>query len=328
MGAEPHGQQPPGCADSRSVGPAGQGRALPRMELTSGPAMLATLGGFLALVLGLTILLLPLLVSELSRPRDAAWGAVVLLLGLVLVTSSERLTGAPMLAVLCGGLLIGRLGSEVAQGRWRALSDEERASLLSPQRWSRSLEQLAASASSLLESASGLLSGLQAALAQRSQGRSKGKRWVRADAGAPATGEAAAPAEPTLAAAEADHPEGAEMGPDAPDALAEAPQAARPAEAAAAAQPDPGPQPDSPSQSDPPAQSNPQPETEGQTPQAASGAQEPAAAARGSRTDLPQGDADVRVVADFTAIDALLDAAEPSGSAASEAERLPPQPDS
>lgn len=52
--------------------------------------MLATLGGILALVLGLVILLLPLLATELSRPRDSFWGAVVLLLGLVLVTKIGR----------------------------------------------------------------------------------------------------------------------------------------------------------------------------------------------------------------------------------------------
>ncbi|MFM9102322.1 MAG: Ycf66 family protein, partial [Cyanobium sp.] len=62
--------------------------------------MLAILGGALALVIGLAVLLLPLLLPELSRARDAVWGAVVLLLGLVLVTSAERLRGAPMLGVL------------------------------------------------------------------------------------------------------------------------------------------------------------------------------------------------------------------------------------
>ena len=77
--------------------------------------MLATLSGDLCLLLGLALLLLPLLAVELSRPRDGVWGAVVLLLGLVLVTSTDRLRGAPMLAVLCAGLLIARLGSEVGQ---------------------------------------------------------------------------------------------------------------------------------------------------------------------------------------------------------------------
>jgi len=51
--------------------------------------MFATLGGTLTLLVGLAVLLLPLLANELSRPRDAAWGAVVLLLGLVLVTCAE-----------------------------------------------------------------------------------------------------------------------------------------------------------------------------------------------------------------------------------------------
>ena len=86
--------------------------------------MVATLGGLAALLIGLAILLLPLLATELSRPRDSAWGAVMLLLGLVVVSSRDRLTGAHMLAVLCGGLLIGRLGLEVGQGRWRQLTGD------------------------------------------------------------------------------------------------------------------------------------------------------------------------------------------------------------
>ena len=57
--------------------------------------MLATLSGDLCLVAGLALLLLPLLAVQLSRPRDGVWGAVILLLGLVLVTSSDRLRGAP-----------------------------------------------------------------------------------------------------------------------------------------------------------------------------------------------------------------------------------------
>ena len=67
--------------------------------------MLATLSGDICLLFGLALLLLPLLAVELSRPRDGVWGAVVLILGLVLVTSSDRMRGAPMLAVLCGSLL-------------------------------------------------------------------------------------------------------------------------------------------------------------------------------------------------------------------------------
>ncbi|MFN9638084.1 MAG: Ycf66 family protein [Synechococcaceae cyanobacterium] len=155
--------------------------------------MLATIGGTLALVVGVAVLLLPVLVSELSRPRDAAWGAVVLLLGLVLVTSAERLTGAPMLAVLCGGLLIGRLGGEVGLGRWRQLTPEERQRLGSGERWRSGLGQLGASLAGLLGVAGGALGGLGSALGglggavggagagRGAGGRSRrgGKRWVR-----------------------------------------------------------------------------------------------------------------------------------------------------
>ncbi len=148
-------------------------------------AMLATLGGTLALLSGLAVLVLPLLLPELSRPRDAAWGALVLLLGLVLVTSAERLTGAPMLGVLCGGLLIGRLSVEVGQGRWRQLSEEEQERLRSAERWQTALAQLTASAAQL----GGLVAGLGAALGKGLQGgrqeKSSGKRWVRPEASPP-----------------------------------------------------------------------------------------------------------------------------------------------
>jgi hypothetical protein len=157
--------------------------------------MLATLAGTLALALGVVVLLLPLVVNELSRPRDAVWGGVVLLLGLVLVTSAERLTGAPMLAVLCGGLLIGRLGSEVGLARWRQLSEEERQRLGSPQRWRTGLTQLGASLAVLLQratAAAGILGGLAA---QRQAPRSKGRRWVRPEpASEPASNKEAPPA--------------------------------------------------------------------------------------------------------------------------------------
>lgn len=144
--------------------------------------MLATLGGLLALLLGLTILLLPLLASELSRPRDSAWGAVVLLLGLVLVTSADRLTGAPMLGVLSGGLLIGRLAAEVSQGRWRQLSPEEQQRLWSAERWQTSLQQAGATLAHLIAVVTTAGSGLGEWLAQRRQPKSSGKRWVRPEA--------------------------------------------------------------------------------------------------------------------------------------------------
>lgn len=144
--------------------------------------MLATLTGDLCLLVGLAVLLLPLLATELSRPRDGVWGAVVLLLGLVLVTSNDRLRGAPMLAVACGALLIGRLGSEVAQARWQQLSPEEQQRLGSRERWASSLQQLIAVLASLGSTASSVAASIKpptpAQPAREGASRS-GKRWVR-----------------------------------------------------------------------------------------------------------------------------------------------------
>ena len=146
--------------------------------------MLATLAGDLCLLLGLAVLLLPLLATELSRPRDGIWGGVVLLLGLVLVTSSDRLRGAPMLAVICSALLISRLGSEVAQARWQRLSQEEQQRLRSKERWSTSLQQLVTSITTLLSNLSAAVGSLKSepAAANREEGSSRsGKRWIRPD---------------------------------------------------------------------------------------------------------------------------------------------------
>jgi hypothetical protein len=148
--------------------------------------MLATLGGLLALLLGLAILLLPLLATELSRPRDSVWGAVVLLLGLILVTSADRLTGAPMLGVLCGGLLIGRLAAEVSQGRWRQLSQEEQQRLWSKERWQTSLQQAGATVTHLIAQVGASSTGLGQWLAERRQPKTSGKRWVRPEEPEPA----------------------------------------------------------------------------------------------------------------------------------------------
>jgi isoleucyl-tRNA synthetase len=164
--------------------------------------MFATLGGCLALLLGLVVLLVPLLTPELSRARDAVWGAVVLLLGLVLVTSSDRLGGSPMVAVLCGGLLIGRLGTEVGQQRWRALTPEEQQRLGSGAHWRTALGQVLASLGALQGMASQTVSDLLPRQTQAAgqaptaftptafKGKGKGKtggqtkRWVRPETNA------------------------------------------------------------------------------------------------------------------------------------------------
>ena len=144
--------------------------------------MLATIAGDLCLLLGLAVLLLPLLATELSRPRDGVWGGIVLLLGLVLVTSSDRLRGAPMLAVICSALLISRLGAEVAQSRWQRLSQEEQQRLRSKERWATSSQQLSTSVTTLLTNLQTAFTSLkpEPPAATREEGSSRsGKRWVR-----------------------------------------------------------------------------------------------------------------------------------------------------
>ena len=149
-------------------------------------SMLAILSGDLCLLFGLGLLLLPLLAVELSRPRDGVWGAVVLLLGLVLVTSSDRMRGAPMLAVLCGSLLISRLGAEVGQARWRALSEDEQQRLGSIDHWLTSLRQLGTAMGSLSEGLGGIARQL------KPSGRSGvgDKVWVRPEEAANSTAAA------------------------------------------------------------------------------------------------------------------------------------------
>jgi hypothetical protein len=160
--------------------------------------MLAVLVGALALLFGLALLLLPLLSPELARPRDALWAAVVLLLGLVLVTAAERLTGAPMLGVLCGGLLVGRLGTEVGQQRWLQLPSEGRSQLQDLNLWKGRLADLGSRVSQLLGLIGGLLGWLQERMAKAKAPITK--KWVRAEepsaAQAPELGAASEPGEP------------------------------------------------------------------------------------------------------------------------------------
>jgi hypothetical protein len=163
--------------------------------------MVAVLAGSMALLAGLILLLLPLLASELSRPRDSAWGAVALLLGLDLVTTAERLRGAPMLGVLCGGLLVLRLGSEVGRSRWRQLSSEEQQRLSSAERWRSSLAQASAALLALVEGSGKVLAGLGAWIAARRRTPVVTKRWVRPES--PSVAESQPPGPPS-AAEEAD----------------------------------------------------------------------------------------------------------------------------
>ncbi|MEB3259581.1 MAG: hypothetical protein VKP63_03030 [Cyanobacteriota bacterium] len=160
--------------------------------------MVATLAGLGALLFGLALLLLPLLVTELSRPGDSAWGALVLVLALVLVTSAERLSGSPMLAVISGGLLVGRLTVEVGRGRWRQLTPEEKGRLGTRERWLSSLSQARIALAELLEPVGRQGAALLARWGQPGQPKASGKRWVRPEAAADISSEGEASAVPEV----------------------------------------------------------------------------------------------------------------------------------
>jgi hypothetical protein len=98
---------------------------------------------------------------------------------LVLVTCADRLTGSPMLAVISGGLLIGRLTVEVGNGRWRQLSPEEQGRLGSWERWRTSLSQSGTALQGLVEVSGAKASDLLTSWQERRQPKTTGKRWVR-----------------------------------------------------------------------------------------------------------------------------------------------------
>ena len=139
--------------------------------------MLAVVIGYFSILVGLGILFLPLIITELSRPKDSAWGALIIVLGLILVTSSNRFIGTPMLAVLFGSLVICRLGLEVSQSRWQQLSSEERLRVQSTERWFTSIKELGHVFLGLGRSIKELMNIFQS----NSKRVSKNKKWIRPD---------------------------------------------------------------------------------------------------------------------------------------------------
>ncbi len=98
-----------------------------------------------------------------------------MILGLVLITSKERLSGSPMLAVLFSSLIIFRLLLEVSQNRWQQLTLEEKAGIKSFSLWNNRISQIIA--------VFGRLGSIVLAISDLFKGKPKpssiGKKWVR-----------------------------------------------------------------------------------------------------------------------------------------------------
>ena len=104
--------------------------------------MFISIFGYLFLFVGLFMLALPLILVELSRPRDWLNGGLFLFLGLFLLVENDLLRGSINLFVLSVATLIGKMIYEIIQNRWYQLSFEEKQRISSFERWFESFKQL------------------------------------------------------------------------------------------------------------------------------------------------------------------------------------------
>ena len=104
--------------------------------------MVVSIFGYLFLFVGLLILALPLMLVDLSRPRDWLMGGLFFFLGLFLQVENEILRGSINLLVISMAILYGKMILEIFQTRWYQLSSEEKKRIGSFQRWFESFKQL------------------------------------------------------------------------------------------------------------------------------------------------------------------------------------------
>ena len=104
--------------------------------------MLISIFGYLFLFIGILILILPLILVELSRPKDWLVGGLFLFIGLFLYVENEILRGSINLLVISMAILYAKLMIEIFQTRWYQLGSDEKKRIGSYQRWFESIKQL------------------------------------------------------------------------------------------------------------------------------------------------------------------------------------------
>ncbi len=104
--------------------------------------MIVSISGYLFLFVGFLILAIPLMLVELSRPRDWLMGGLFLFLGLFLLVENDLLRGSINLLVISMAILYGKMILEIIQTRWNQLSSEEKKRIGSLKRWFESFKQL------------------------------------------------------------------------------------------------------------------------------------------------------------------------------------------
>ena len=104
--------------------------------------MLISIFGYLFFSFGLLILFLPIIIVELSRPRDWLIGGLFLFLGVFLLLENDLLRGSINLFVVSTSILFWKMFLEITQNRWFQLSLEEKKRIGSFERWVESFKQL------------------------------------------------------------------------------------------------------------------------------------------------------------------------------------------
>ena len=136
--------------------------------------MVISISGYLFLFVGLLILALPLMLVELSRPRDWLMGGLFLFLGLFLLVENDLLRGSINLLVISMAILYGKMILEIIQTRWYQLSSEEKKRIGSFQRWFESLKQLSQSFALIINGSLDFFKRFNT----KSEKPSKEKKWV------------------------------------------------------------------------------------------------------------------------------------------------------
>ena len=136
--------------------------------------MVVYISGYLFLLIGALILSLPLILIELSRPRDWLMGGLFLFSGLYLLVERELLRGSINLLVISLIVLFGKMCLEIFQNRWFQLSSEEIKRIGSFERWFESYKQLVQSFTSLGNS----LINFFISMTNQSEKSQREKKWV------------------------------------------------------------------------------------------------------------------------------------------------------
>ena len=136
--------------------------------------MVVSISGYLFLLIGSLFLSLPLILIELSRPRDWLMGGLFLFSGLSLLVENEFLKGSINLLVISLVILLGKMCLEIFQNRWFQLSSEEVKRIGSSERWFESYRQLGQSFASLGK----YLINLFKSMTTQSENSQREKKWV------------------------------------------------------------------------------------------------------------------------------------------------------